>query len=671
MRTEGLAAFAMDRSASAAIAPSGAATAAPPREPVPWLPSGVRFVGEDGRRALLLEAAKCRFVVVDVEEDDRRSLRDAVEEGIEVVLARRGALPPSTEVGAGPARVVRDQHARLRASSARGILVALPPLGGRALDGALAVDDGAAIAGWIRLALDDAAPTVVVAVREEDRSVPILVPRALGVVVDEAEHEGAHHAAAAVAMRIVPALAPTALPPPVEWLEGCRAVERDALLIALETSALPCPVVEDAAPAERPAPEPPARVVAERVAQEDDIWAHADDVIVARATPMDLGPLEPPRDARVPDSARRATSPVDDDDDGGLGLDDAAPMRAARPLRDLRDVFDEALRVDVAAPSRLAPSCERPVERVLDAAFERGVERPEEAQGGRTRERAAQRVANAAAYRQHAVELDGAKGPKPLAVVHDLFATHYVPLLGAMTRGELDGTVRSVVEEWRQSFAQSYINAFASMRVTGKRPSMVLDAPEMAAKMGRASGAKTVKLVLVDAMGWDLGKRVTARMQASLGARASLVEQQVLWSALPTTTPTQTFFLARGPNGLRDQDPPASDPDVSRGRNVSSLRRERIGSRDVMKLDLVEARLRSPGDGYDERLEAIAEETAQVVCRYAETLPARTLLYVFGDHGFVLPPGGSGFLTGAASQGGASPEEVLVGGFGWMLDAVH
>ena len=156
-----------------------------------------------------------------------------------------------------------------------------------------------------------------------------------------------------------------------------------------------------------------------------------------------------------------------------------------------------------------------------------------------------------------------------------------------------------------------------------------------------------------------------------MGSRASLAEQQILWSALPTTTPVQSFYLARGPNGLRDQEPPPSEPDISRGRNVSTLRRERIGSREILKLDLVEARLRTPGDGYDERLEAIAEETAQVIHRFAETLPARTLLYVFGDHGFVLPVGGSGFLTGPATQGGASPEEVLVGGFGWILDAVH
>ena len=70
-------------------------------------------------------------------------------------------------------------------------------------------------------------------------------------------------------------------------------------------------------------------------------------------------------------------------------------------------------------------------------------------------------------------------------------------------------------------------------------------------------------------------------------------------------------------------------------------------------------------------MEAIAEETAQVVSRFAETLPTRTLLYVFGDHGFTMSPGSSGFLTGPGQQGGASPEEVLVGGFAWLLDSVH
>jgi hypothetical protein len=90
-----------------------------------------------------------------------------------------------------------------------------------------------------------------------------------------------------------------------------------------------------------------------------------------------------------------------------------------------------------------------------------------------------------------------------------------------------------------------------------------------------------------------------------------------------------------------------------------------------MKLDLVEARLRGQGPAYDERLDGIADEVVEVLVKFMETQPPRTLVYVFGDHGFVLGAGSNGWATGAASQGGASPEEVLVGGYGFLVDAVQ
>jgi hypothetical protein len=91
----------------------------------------------------------------------------------------------------------------------------------------------------------------------------------------------------------------------------------------------------------------------------------------------------------------------------------------------------------------------------------------------------------------------------------------------------------------------------------------------------------------------------------------------------------------------------------------------------LLKLDLVEARLRGPGPAYDERLDAIADEVAHILVKLLESFPARTLAYVFGDHGFCLGPGANGWATGPATQGGASPEEVLVAGHGWLLDAVQ
>ena len=58
---------------------------------------------------------------------------------------------------------------------------------------------------------------------------------------------------------------------------------------------------------------------------------------------------------------------------------------------------------------------------------------PEPAPEGR--EEAALRVVNAAEWRNHAVDLDKAKGPKPVAVIERLFTTRYMPLLGAAARG--------------------------------------------------------------------------------------------------------------------------------------------------------------------------------------------------------------------------------------------
>jgi len=42
---------------------------------------------------------------------------------------------------------------------------------------------------------------------------------------------------------------------------------------------------------------------------------------------------------------------------------------------------------------------------------------------------------------------------------------------------------------------------------------------------------------------------------------------------------------------------------------------------------------------------------------------------VFGDHGFVLGPHADG--TGAARQGGSTPEEALVPAFAYLVGSVH
>jgi hypothetical protein len=283
--------------------------------------------------------------------------------------------------------------------------------------------------------------------------------------------------------------------------------------------------------------------------------------------------------------------------------------------------------------------------------------------------RAPSRVANAAHWRSFAVELDATRGPKPVSVVEKLFATRYMPLVAAAERGEADAAVLSVIEGWRSGFEHSYRDGFAQMRVTGKRPSMVLDAPELATRAARLNGARAVKLVLVDAMRFDVGERAMVELARLTAGRALCVDRALLWSALPTRTPTQLALLARGPEGLREPDlPPESEPELLRGRAVATLRRERIGARELLKLDVVEGRLRAP---QPPPLDAIADEVAETLARHVDTLPPRTLLYVFGDHGFRLPVPAEGARSGGPLQGGASPEEVLVPAYAWLVGEVH
>ncbi|MGH7295424.1 MAG: hypothetical protein ACRELB_10850, partial [Polyangiaceae bacterium] len=106
------------------------------------------------------------------------------------------------------------------------------------------------------------------------------------------------------------------------------------------------------------------------------------------------------------------------------------------------------------------------------------------------------------------------------------------------------------------------------------------------------------------------------------------------------------------------------DPEPPRGRTAEYVRRMRVGPREIHKLDVVQARVAASRDVLAE-LEDIAEIAAEAIARHAETCSPRTLLLVTGDHGFGVDRGGS------ARQGGASPEEVLVGAFALLLGDVH
>lgn len=265
--------------------------------------------------------------------------------------------------------------------------------------------------------------------------------------------------------------------------------------------------------------------------------------------------------------------------------------------------------------------------------------------------------------------LDAARGPKPLSVIERMFVTDYTRLAEARRLGIADETADEALVGWQESFAQSYSEAFDALRVRGKRPTMVLDVPDMAHRLGRLQGARRVQLLLVDALRFDLGLLVQDRLKAR--AEAALTERFLLWSALPTCTSYQLELLGKGPSGLKEtgetDEPPAL---VARGRAAMTPRRVRTGQLEIYKLDVVEDSLRELGEPVSDRLPAIADRTADAIIDFFSKQPPKTMVVVFGDHGFRLDASAAG-TADEVIQGGSSPEEVLVPAFAWLTGAVH
>jgi hypothetical protein len=199
---------------------------------------------------------------------------------------------------------------------------------------------------------------------------------------------------------------------------------------------------------------------------------------------------------------------------------------------------------------------------------------------------------------------------------------------------------------------------------------MVLDVPDLALRISRLHGARSIQLLVVDGMRFDVGLRVHEYIRSLLGQSAALTERLLLWAALPSTTSVQLELLRRGPRGLREFcSEEVTELPVARGRSATTLRRLKSGHRELLKLDVVEARLTEPNGSLVRQLDAVALEAAEALATHFLNLPARTLVVVFGDHGFRVethPDGGW-----STAQGGATPEEVLVPAYAWLVGSVH
>jgi len=569
----------------------------------------VSLVGPEVLRELLRTADEEGYLCVVLGPPgpgQRGELALVISEAIDGALEQRGACPPGIGAASDLGASLSDQLYRARLVELRGLALSLPTLEGIAnLAGALDAEDSAVLRWWMA------------ATRE----------RPVRVYIDAKNRYAGVYDRPTPLQELLEQRPRRSEPPP-----PALAPEVSASSEAMELSSPP-PVVALHEPEPASDPEP---------ALESEAASESEDREESPEIAGDDGAEFVAALAEVPEDAPTAVAPA------------------------VETVIE--LELELPAPSALAAPVPAPVEE------------PSEAVAPQSSESALESVEfvrgplfpNAESdWRTWMHDLEAARGPKPLAVVERMFVTSYVPLCDALARGIAAPEAKKSIDTWSASFEQSYKEAFDALRVRGKRPTMVLDVPELALRMGRLHGARSVQLVLVDGLRFDLGLRVEQRLRSLLGQDAALTERLLLWSALPATSAVQLELIGRGAEALREfTGHVETEVPVARGRMASTLRRIKAGHRELLKLDIVESRVSEPAFSAEtDRLDDLADETASALGAYMKRLPSRTLVMVFGDHGFVLDPLGGG--TARARHGGASPEEVLVPAYAWLVGGVH
>lgn len=267
-------------------------------------------------------------------------------------------------------------------------------------------------------------------------------------------------------------------------------------------------------------------------------------------------------------------------------------------------------------------------------------------------------------WRGWMLSLTAARGPQSLATFERLFVEAYLPLLQAITMGLEDPRAKAAMLVFRRTFEGTYPEAAARFQATSKRPAMVLDAPQIAMRLARSNGARASQMILVEAMRYDIGLKVRDALQMAMGARAMLIDDSRLHAALPTTSGRQLETIARGPEALRSPATHAEDSTLG-SQAGGGLRKIRVAGRELYRLDTIDVALQSDATHAMCNVDDLAENVAETIAHHALALRTRTLLYVIGDRGFSID------AAGRAKCGGATPEEVIVPAFAFIVDAVQ
>jgi hypothetical protein len=260
-------------------------------------------------------------------------------------------------------------------------------------------------------------------------------------------------------------------------------------------------------------------------------------------------------------------------------------------------------------------------------------------------------------------QLRSMNGPKQHASVERAFVTAYVPLSREVAMGRAPDEARTAVETWAEGFAQSYAAAFKTLNGHARRPTMVRDIFDVAQRWLNQFRARSLQLLLVDGMRFDLAQRLNETIEQRLAGRGVCRDQALLWAALPSNSGAQRLA---DPSSTRPAPPakPGAAPSGSSSA-TGSVEAVRVGARELFRVDRLAEDLARAGEAEAPRTERLATLLADIIVPWLKERPPESLVVLFGDHGFHWQASATG--TSPAQRGGALPEQVLVAASAWLL----
>jgi hypothetical protein len=260
-------------------------------------------------------------------------------------------------------------------------------------------------------------------------------------------------------------------------------------------------------------------------------------------------------------------------------------------------------------------------------------------------------------------QLRSMNGPKQHASVERAFVTAYVPLSREVAMGRAPEEARKAVETWAEGFAQSYAAAFKTLNGHARRPTMVRDIFDVAQRWLNQSRARSLQLLLVDGMRFDLAQRLNEAIEQRLAGCGVCRDQVLLWAALPSNSGAQRLA---DPGSTRPSQPAKPAAASSGGRSATgSVETVRVGARELFRVDQLAEDLSRAGEAEAARTERLATLLADTIVPWLKERPPESLVVLFGDHGFHWHASPAG--TSPAQRGGALPEQVLVAASAWLL----